>query len=370
MKNIVVFTYGDSADPAVWSNVPYLFTETLIKKGYNVIRVDMSVKRTLFDCLYTVFVKMIKPNTTFYHVRNIFTRRRVEKKIKTAVEKYDEMADLYISISYDFSPSKFTKKKVLLFSDWPIEYAIEKRFNRKIDFLEKHDILRHKEVIENATYRVSLFKDVALYMNERFKGKTYYLGGLINSFYPLEGFDEVNNRNYITFIGRSSYKKSAVELISAFNLLDDDRFELHIIGMNKNDFSHVTNNNIYFHGYLDKGKEKDKELYYKVLKKTFVVVNTLEKWAGMSSIMEAMYYYRPVITSNFDEFVKTFGKKINFGYYANNDAKDICDMLRKMTRLDSDSYERLAINSHLAVQDYTYDAYIDKIMKLVEKEKK
>ena len=374
IKNILLFTYGDSNNPSTWSNVPYLFTNTLEEKGYHVIRVDMSTKRTIFSLAYTLFMKIIKPSTTYYYVKSKRNRKLVEDKIRQAVEKYDDIVDLYISISFDFSTSMFTRKKVLFISDWPIEYAIERRFNRTPDWLEKKDIKRHQEVIEKATYRVSLFQDVANYMNEKYKSKTIYLGGLINSFYPIEGFERIDHRNKITFIGKKSYYQSAKELITAFNHLDQaliqkKKIELHIIGMTKDDFKDTKNQNIYFHGYLDKGQKEQREKYYNILKDTMVIVNTSDKWAGMSSIIESMYYYRPIITSKYEEYVKTFTDKIDFGYYCDNQASEIQKCLEKILSLDKKKYQKMAQASHEAVKEFTYDTYIDKILNLVTDEK-
>lgn len=375
MKNIVVFTYGDANNPATWSNVPYLFTKTLEKKGYNVIKVDISTKQNLLTKAYSLFFKILKPSTTYYFVRTKLNRNIVAKKIKKAVAKYDDITDLYISISFDFSPSKYTQKKVLLISDWPLEYALEKRYNRQPDFLELRDIKRHQEVIESATYRVSLFQDVATYMNEHYHNQTIYLGGLINSLYPLDGFEETTNRHNITFIGKKSYYESAKELIKAFNALDKKliqkkKLKLHIIGMKKSDFPNIQNDNIYFHGYLNKGNKDEFETYYQIIKNSLVLVNTNDKWAGMSSILEVMYYYRPIITSKYEEFLQTFGKKINFGYYAKNNSKDIQKCLEQILSLNKEDYKKLAMNANKAVKDFTYDAYLDKLIALTKDEER
>lgn len=366
MKNIMVFTYGDANNPSTWSNVPYLFTTTLKNKGYNVISVDISTRQNIFTLFFSLVCKLIKPSTTFYFYRSKINRRIVERKIKKAVTNNDNMVDLYISISFDFSPAKYTNKKVLLISDWPIEYALEKRYKRKPDFMERRDIERHKSVIENSTYCISLFQDVASYMNVRFDKETIYLGGLINSLYSIDGFEDTNNRCYITFIGKKAYYDSAKEVVAAFEnlsreLIDKRKLELHIIGMDKNDFKNVSNDKIFFHGYLNKGKKDEYETYYNVLKKSIVLVNTNELWAGMSSVLEAMYYYRPIITSKYEEFVQTFGEDIDFGYYSANNHIDIKSQLETIIQLNENEYKEMSISAHLAVKDFTYDAFIDKI---------
>lgn len=374
MKKIVVFTYGNSNDPTVWSNVPYLLTKELEKQNCELLRVNIETKQNFLTYFYSLLCKILIRKTTYYFVRSKINRIIVNRKIKKIVKKYDEWADFYISISYDFSPSPFTNKDVILVSDWPIEYAIEKRFKKNPDFLEMKDIKRHKYLLDNATYKISLFQDVATYMNKYYKGKTYYLGGLINAFESTDGYDKINNRNYITFIGKKSYIDSAQEIIKAFKLIDkkmilSKNIELHIIGMNKKDFPKVDNNRIIFHGYLNKGNDNQRKEYYNIIRHSLVIINTNDKWAGMSSILECMYYYRPIITSKYDEFVKTFGNKIDFGYYANNNYQDILNKINLLLKQSYKNYTKMAFNSHEKVKDFSYCNFVKKILEIQQKNK-
>ena len=87
----------------------------------------------------------------------------------------------------------------------------------------------------------------------------------------------------------------------------------------------------------------------------------------MSSLLEVMYYYRPIITSKYEEFIKTFGESINFGYYSKNNSNEIKNILEKIINMPNQEYQKLAINAHESVKEFTYDSYIDKIMKLTKK---
>lgn len=369
MKTITVFTYGDSNDPSIWSNVPYLFVK-ILEKNFKVNRVNMQRRKDLFDILITILAKLFFYRTTYYYYRSKHFRNKVERYIKKMVKRYDDETDFYISMSFDFSPKRYTKKKVLLFSDWPIEYAIERRFNKKIDALEKIGIKNKRYILEEADYVVSMFADVKEYMEKELNRKIYYFGQLINSMYSLDGFDKKKNANNITFIGRIAYKECAYQLIKAFNMIDDEVKEkrdlkLHIVGMTENDIKCKKNDRIIFHGYLNKGLEKDRVMYYEILKNTLVIVNTSNKWAGMSSLLESMYYYCPIITSSYDEFVKTFGKNIDFGFYSKNDAKDIKKYITKILKMEENEYYKLCLNSHKNVSGFTYDDYVSKIINLI-----
>ena len=372
-KNICVLTYGDATKPSTWSNVPYLLTKAFEKKGYNIINVDISTKRNIFTLGFNFFIKILSRKTTFYFVKTKLNKFIVERKIKHAVKKYDSVVDFYLSISYDFSPYKYTKKKIMLFSDWPIEYAIERRFERKPDFLEKMDIRNHIEVIKSATYVISLFKDVSEYMKDKYNVNVWYFGGLINGFCEVDDFRNIEDRNGITFIGKKSYIDCAKNLVEAYKQIPDKikkkyNLNLNIIGLNKDDIKCFDNFvDINFYGYLDKGNETQRKKYYSVLKKSIVNINTSDKWAGMSSMMEAMYYYRPIITSSYDEFVKTFGKDIKFGYYCKNNSKDILNKILLILKLSKKEYQEMCKFSHNEVKNYSYDAYVENLLNLIYK---
>lgn len=85
---------------------------------------------------------------------------------------------------------------------------------------------------------------------------------------------------------------------------------------------------------------------------------------GYSSIVEAMYFYTPVIVSPYDDFVNEFGKDIDFGIY--NKKYDSLVLAKNMESIfNSSDYENMCLNAHERVKDYTWDNYVDKILKLL-----
>ena len=80
-----------------------------------------------------------------------------------------------------------------------------------------------------------------------------------------------------------------------------------------------------------------------------------------------MYFYIPIIVTPYDEFVKTFGKSIDFGAYCEENSPVLIEKNIRGILTDS-SYGKLCINSHNAVKDYTWSAYIDKVIKQIERE--
>lgn len=375
-KNIVYINYGDSYDPKTWSNVAYLFGKELENK-YNVTRVDIGHKRNVLSILYTSYFKIFHRKSTYYYANSKHNHNRIDKNFKDIVKKYDKTTDLYIICQYKYNLKKFTNKKVLLFSDWPIDFYIEKRLNRKPDKYELKDIEYYHDTIKSSDYVVTLLDDCKKYIDKNYNIKSYYLGNVINCFKESKEFNNSkSDRKFITFIGKITYIDSCIELIKAFDKLNNKDYELHIIGVLYNNFSkdirNIIDNNkkIIFHGYLDKGNNIKCDEYYDVVKNSLVVVNTHPNWGGLSSILECMYCYRPIITSKYYDFENLFSKKINFGYYSENNEKLILDKLNKIISMNEESYNKLCSNAHKNTENYTYHNYIDKIDDIVFNKKK
>ncbi|GBU07133.1 hypothetical protein AwDysgo_04640 [Bacteroidales bacterium] len=52
IKEITLFTNGDSNDLSVFSNVPYFFAQTLISKGIKVNRVDIGISKKMENPIF------------------------------------------------------------------------------------------------------------------------------------------------------------------------------------------------------------------------------------------------------------------------------------------------------------------------------
>ena len=82
-------------------------------------------------------------------------------------------------------------------------------------------------------------------------------------------------------------------------------------------------------------------------------------------MIEAMYFYTPVVVSPFDDFVQEFGEMIDFGRYNRDFSEDcIAENIKKL--MDSDDFLKTCRQAHEAVKDYTWDRYVDKVLKLCE----
>ena len=371
IKEVSVFTNGDSRKISTWSNIPFFFTETLISKGIKVNRIDISPSpffEKIYRRIFLRILKIIYINTTYTFFRSYVNYLHQKCRIRKTVKKYKN-ADVNIFLTFSFSSAGLTKKPTVLFSDWTYDHYFNNFLNRMPDIFEKSSIKREDRQIESSNLIFPLFPNVVDYMKKRYKNKNiFYIGNVINSLVDAteaQILAKKSNSHDLLFIGSRQYILGAKYLIKAFDVLKYEypNLSLHIIGMRENDFDYLPDR-VNCYGYLDKGKDSEKELYYSLLQKAKVFVNTTPGWGAFSASIEAMYFYVPVIVTPYNGFLKTFGENINFGYYCNNSIELLCLNIKKI--FNNDSYETLCINSHKAIRDFTWNSYIDKMLNIMK----
>lgn len=408
MKEVLFFTYGDANSANVWSNVPYCFSHSLENKGIVVHRIDYSMNPTITK-LYNLVLRRILDCLTFRKLRfpyinsTRFFRFFAEREIKRAIQHYPQ-ADLCLFMGYGFY-NKWNDVPSLLFSDWTTEMDIQKK--RKPNFLEKRIIQQEEEAINHAEYVISLFPVCCEEMKRKYpEANIHFLGGnVINDLsglrlketrpnppclgredQPLEEQENLQisssskdiyvdalletktKSKKLLFIGRkTTYLEAAKKLIEAYKLLKEEEaykdYELDIVGCAASDFDSLPEG-VTCYGFLNKSEEGDRKIYYDLLLGAKVLVNANPKWGAFSSTVEAMYYYTPVIVSPYQDFVKSFGEKIDFGVYNQNfTAERIANDIKSV--INSDNYTEMCNFAHKNVKSYTWENYVELVVKLI-----
>ena len=408
MKEVIFLTNGDSNNANIWSNVPYCFSHVLEDKGIIVHRVDFSMNSS-FVKFYDLILRRMLDSLTLRKLRFPYLRTTrlfkyfAERRITKAILQQPQ-ADLCIFMGYGFY-NKWNNIPSLLFSDWTTEMDIRKK--RKPNFLEKRIIRQEEEAITHAEYVVSLFPVCCEEMKKKYpKANIHFLGGnVINDLSGLrlrethpnppclgrenqttkeQGNQQISSSSKdiyvdtlletkkkskkLLFIGRkTTYLEAAKKLIEAYKLLKEEEaykdYSLDIVGCASTDFDSLPEG-VTCYGFLNKSEERDRKIYYDLLLGAKVLVNANPKWGAFSSTVEAMYYYTPVIVSPYQDFVKNFGEKINFGVYnqdftAESLANDIISMI------NSDIFTEMCNFAHEKVKSYTWENYVKQLCCLV-----
>jgi hypothetical protein len=191
MKEVTVFTNGDSKKISTWSNVPYFFTETLISKGIKVNRIDISPHcflKKVYNIILRGLLKVINRNSTYEYSRSFIHYFDVRRRIKKALTQCKN-SDANIFLTFSFSSAGLTNKPIVLFCDWTYDHYFKYFLNRKPDLLELSSIKREDKQIESSDLIFVLFPCVAEYMKSYYKNKNiFYLGNVINSLLPASKF--------------------------------------------------------------------------------------------------------------------------------------------------------------------------------------
>ncbi len=373
IKEVTIFTNGDSAEIKTWSNVPFFFTETLLSKGIKVNRVNLSrspLLRRIFNITIYGIRSKINKYTTYDYRRSFIHFFNVKSQIKKAIKRYPE-SEANIFLTFSHSSKGLSDKPAVLVCDWPYDYFLRHFKNKTPDCFERKSIKRDDDQIEEADLVVFLFKSLDKYMTERYKSKNIlYLGQyVINSLYVADRDELLRNREdeyNILFVGSGIYLEGAKSLIEAFReiKIEFPGARLHIVGIEDSNFG-LLPEDVICYGYLNKANRSERELFHNLFRIARVYVNTTPIWSGFSATIEAMYSYVPVIVSPYDEFICTFGEKIKFGYYCDeNTPEKIAEKIRIV--FNGSNYQSLCVNAHDAVKDFTWSSFIDKLIMKIE----
>ncbi len=373
MKEIIFFCNGDSSKISTWSNVPYLFTKTLESRGLIIHRVNTAPNK-LIEKIYNITIGFIlnrifdKPQLPYFRTR--FHKFTTDHIIKKSVLRYPK-ANLCIFIGFGYY-NKYSGTPSLLFGDWTYKTLIKERLNRELYSFEKPVEKQEYEALSNSKFSVSLFPICAEQIKADYpSANIHYLDrNVINLLYDKPIKQDIIEKKALSkkilFIGNEKYIDGAKLLIESVKKLHDSglNIELHIIGINSINPSDP-NDNLFFYGYLDKNNKTQRLKYYELLLGASLFVNPTPIWGGYSSCIEAMYFYTPVIVSPYKDFLRNFGEKINFGTYNDHFTVDcLSNNIKKI--LYSDNYLETCKEAHNAVKDYTWDKYVDSLLKIVE----
>lgn len=201
-------------------------------------------------------------------------------------------------------------------------------------------------------------------MNQKY-ANVKYIGNVINIDDNLKiNLDYKYNSNSILFIGGKRYVEGAKTLIKSVQYLNEEKhmnLNLNIIGLNENDLNINKKDYINYYGYLNKINGSDHDIYYKLIINAKICINTTPIWAGFSSIIEAMFLYTPIITSKYESFENTFGKKFDSNFYSDNNYITLSEKIMMIVNLNKSLYFDLCKEMKNMVSDMTWSQYVKRL---------
>lgn len=367
IREIILFCYGDSRLASTWSNVPYLMSCEFERRGIKVCRVDLSSKNNIFTKLANRLYKAVY-GPYYTYIRSDIFRFLTNRKIKRALKQYPD-ADFAVFLMFDFIPPKGAIP-TLIFSDWTYKMLVKERNYRELTGGDRKFVRQQNEAIDGADIVLPLFAESYNTMiRENPNANIRFIDtNVVNNLYSgnIEDLSSIVQKkcksDYILFIGKKAYAHGLRLLVDAIKASGTD-IRLEVIGMTSDDVGEVPEF-CRFHGFLHKDIKQENEKYYDLLMGAKAICNPTPVWAGYSSLIEAMYFYTPVITSPFKQFEQEFGKQPDFGFYTDGD--DLKDVLGRLFSLSSEEYCKMAFLAHEKVKDYTWDNYVGQMLEMMK----
>jgi glycosyltransferase involved in cell wall biosynthesis len=287
IKEIILFTYGDSKKASTWSNVPYLMAKHFEQNGIIVNRVDISVNNFISKCYNKVLRLLPKfyVGKDYQFVRTPLMRWMVNRTIKKAVNAYPN-SDFCVFLSFDYV-NKYKGIPTLIFSDWTYRILIEEREKRTPAICEKRYMRYQDSIINSADIVLPLFSNTyhkmrSTYPTANVKSIDFnVINNMCES--PLseeEILQKKQQSDYVLFIGRVQYKEGLKALIETLQDNSSNRYKVHVIGMDKTSFPDAPDS-VIFHGFLRKDVPNENHLYYQLIQGAKIMINPTPIWGGV-----------------------------------------------------------------------------------------
>lgn len=370
----VTFLYdGDSSNINEWSNVPYFLTETFKELGHDINRVNMRIKyiQTIYNLTATLFIKkFLSKNTSYNFARSKLRGFLTDLKLRRVVKKYPD-TDLFVSVSDNYNPYKYTSAKCVMICDWTYEFEIVHDLNKNIDKYEDYYHQKQLQMMRNAWSNI-IFRDEC----REYISRNHADFALCNIYEKVinctssnivgGGIPDVKSKSdKIVFIGSQRYTSGARGLYAAADEIRkfNKNAEIYFIGINEEwvlGAGEECKPWCHFCGYLYKGVSKDSKLYYDLLTSAKLCINTNENFASLAGLAEAGYFYNPVIVARHYQTLSFYGANIECGYYCSNGKDEIAYAIRRIFEMPEHEYRALCQKCHDCFKDSTWHSLIQK----------
>lgn len=354
-----------------WSNIPYLLQKNLEKRGYlveNHVMSELEPFKTIFNLPVRIMNKIRAKKTTYYYVRTPlhFWWTHIKSLL---IEKNSNKEDTIIVQGFSYPP-KNSKNRHIIIGDWPSEYLFEKFLRRKPSRLERSSIDRENSVIEGADAVVTLFPNVRDYMLMKYDNPNiYWLGNVVNIDDDIKVPGNILERKAqstrLLFIGQSFYLRGANEIIAATKRVRQlgVKCEVDIIGIDPRQIDEKYEW-LKVYKYLDKDNPLEKRRFYELLANARLFVNTTPGWSGFQALLEAMYFYTPIVVRPNEMLSTYFSDLSQVADIVMPEGPGLDSILIESLR-NNQRHERMSQAARLAVESSTWKNFMDKLEGLI-----
>lgn len=378
VRRVILCADGDSRDIDLWSNIPFLLSAELERRGTELIVINLQVPWLIRR--FWRYSLGARHKLRHWHTSVDFYRSRTNHwltswRLNRAVRRHGGPDTILINLSISGAPTRCTIPVVLL-SDWSYHYYVTERLGRQPDRAEKATIDRDNAAMARANLVILLFPESAARLQRQIpSGRFRFIGHVINDHpqappppqQPPAATPHSPSR--LLFVGRPRYSEGLELLLQALAQLPADlQVELDVIGINPHEFTTPSELQtvVRLHGYLSKADSAQRTTYYTLLNQADLVINASSRWGGVSATVEAMHRRTAVLTAPYAEFQALFGNSIPFGAYFGEVthsavAAAITAQLQDPVRLAEQQQA-----AHQDVNGFTWEVFVDRLFSEVD----
>lgn len=363
---INLFTFGDSADIATWSNLPYFFSKALIAKGVRLNRIDLYPTEDPVYRGYRAFIDRCAVaaerrgiNFSIEPYRDPVSIRLIDRKIKREIRKHPR-AEANVFLTFTFSSSPWSRTPAVNYCDETYVHYLQDT-GRSATWRGRYLIAREDAILANTSWIFTTGRGCAEFIQRRHPSKRVLrLPSGINlddagteDAEPI--FTEKRRNKSILFIGMGKKKRGIDVLIDAFtrfNRQNGDVYTLHIVGLSSNEAERA-GPNIRGYGYLNKHDPRQFATYLHLLKTARLFVMPMREGPLPGVLKEAGLMFTPVIVTDIWNVSDVIQHGVNGILVARPSAADFADRMHALAN-DDDTWEQLARNSHRMAQRFSW----------------
>ena len=272
---------------------------------------------------------------------------------------------IHIHMSYkgSFSRAYFVQKLAMIFHIKNIIHLHGSEFKKWYESVDEAKKLKIKKLLINADQFIVLGKQwYTIIKNIEPKTKIIILNNSVKI--PSETV-KYKDKKTILFLGVLIKRKGVHDLIEALNKTNDKNIEVLIAGSGeeelnlKNMVTKYNIKNVKFLGWIDNA-EKEKLL----LKSQFMILPTYNEGLPMS-ILEAMSYGVPVISTYVGDISTVVEDAKNGFLYNSGDVKILTQILKKSFEITESEWKKLSKNAReTIINDFSEENYFKNIIKI------
>lgn len=316
-----LFTIGDSTDINTWSNLPFFFSDGLLKNGVALQRVDLvptgdpryDMARFLRRQSSRIRRRLTGRKPPYDFCRDRLGWKLAQNRIRGAVRRFPD-ADLHVFLTFNFSSHRHSSVPVVHLCDITYEQLLEDT-GRTPTADDRRWIDNEIENLRNARRVFATSRKCCDFIRDR-----YGLGhvrlfdyGINLNLDVREPADILLGRKWASHrllcIGRGVHKRGIDILVDALALLNKRRpepVELDLVGVMPHELPRA-DRHVTCHGYLDKGDPEQLRAYTRLLLDDTLFAMPMREGPPPGVVHEAALASTPVLISNIwnaDEMVK------------------------------------------------------------------